>query len=174
MRTTFVILLVVACVMSSLVVAARAQSAASSPAVEPSGAIDANGENATPADGQGENRFTAVDVYVDSGDEPLAAYQFELTATAGEFRIVGVEGGSHIAFAEPPYYDPAALMQDRIIIASFNTGDDLPTGRTRIARIHVQIVGNQEPTFVVELDVAASADGSALKVNTDLQRGATP
>ena len=105
-------------------------------------------------------RFSWVDIYLDSGAVPLAAYQFELTAATGDFQIVGVEGGEHPAFREAPYYDPAALMNDRIIIAAFNTGDDLPSGRTRIARIHVQITGDQTPDYVVNLTVAATADGT--------------
>jgi hypothetical protein len=107
-------------------------------------------------------RFAAVDVYVDSGEKPLAAYQFELTAKTGSFKIVGVEGGEHAAFAPPPYYDPAALSRDRIIIAAFNTGTDLPTGKTRVARIHVRITGNEDPEYVVKLTVAAAANGEPL------------
>jgi hypothetical protein len=109
-----------------------------------------------------EVRFAAVDVYVDSGTQALAAYQFELTAAAGEFRIVGVEGGEHAAFSAPPYYDPAALMNDRIIIAAFNTGTDLPAGKTRVARVHVQITGNEDPQYVVKLMVAGDADGKPI------------
>ena len=118
-------------------------------------------------------RFAAVDVYFDSGDAPLAAYQFELSALAGVFKIVGIEGGEHPAFTEPPYYDPKALSQDRIIIAAFNTGDDLPTGKTRVARIHVQIVGNAAPTFDVKVIVAASADGESVSVETTIRPAAS-
>lgn len=109
-------------------------------------------------------RFAAVDVSFDSGEAALAAYQFELSASSGEFKIVGVEGGEHAAFTEPPYYDPKALSQDRIIIAAFDTGDDLPTGKTRVARIHVEIIGNIAPTFDVQVIVAASADGQSIPV----------
>ena len=107
-------------------------------------------------------RFAAVDVCVDAGDTPLAAYQFELAAEVGEITIVGVEGGEHAAFKEPPYYDPAALMNNRIIIAAFNTGKDLPTGKTRVARIHLQVGGETEPKYVVKLHTAASADGKRI------------
>jgi hypothetical protein len=109
-------------------------------------------------------RFAAVDVFLDSDDTELAAYQFELTASTGEFKIVGVEGGEHPAFARPPYYDPKALSRDRIIIAAFNTGDDLPKGKTRVARIHVQIIGNETPAFNVKVTVAASAEGKSVSV----------
>jgi hypothetical protein len=121
-----------------------------------------------------EVRFAAVDVYVDSGTQALAAYQFELSAAAGEFRIVGVEGGEHAAFAGPPYYDPAALMNDRIIIAAFNTGANLPTGRTRVARVHVQISGNEEPAYSVKLVVAGDADGKPITATASVSATPTP
>ncbi len=114
--------------------------------------------------GQPVVRFAAVDVYFDSGESALAAYQFELSASEGDFRIVGVEGGEHAAFAEPPYYDPQALSQDRIIIAAFNTGDDLPTGKTRVARVHVEIIGNIALAFDIKVIVAVSADGESIPV----------
>ena len=116
-------------------------------------------------------RFAPVHIYLDSGSSPLAAYQFELKATAGTIKIVGVEGGEHAAFGEAPYYDPAALAQDRIIIAAFNTGSDLPTGRTRIATIHLQITGDTEPEYELELTIAADAEGQELPAELTLQRG---
>lgn len=112
--------------------------------------------------------FAAVDVFIDSGKEPLAAYQFELTAKRGAFKIVGVEGGEHAAFAQPPYYDPAALMRDRIIIAAFNTGGDLPNGRTRVARIHIEYEGNQTPEIGVELSVTADSGGQSIPATADV------
>lgn len=116
-------------------------------------------------------RFAPVHIYLDSGNKPLAAYQFELKATTGQIRIVGVEGGEHPAFQESPYYDPAALMNERIIIAAFNTGDDLPTGRTRIATIHLQVLGDAEPQYELDLAVAADADGRELAAELALEKG---
>ena len=72
-------------------------------------------------------RFAPLHIYLDSGNQPLAAYQFELKAMAGQIKIVGVEAGEHPAFKQPPYYDPAALMNNRIIIADFK-----PRGRIEI------------------------------------------
>ena len=114
--------------------------------------------------------FAAVDVFIDSGKEPLAAYQFELTAKKGAFKIVGVEGGEHRAFSQPPYYDPAALMQDRIIIAAFDTGCDLPSGRTRVARIHIEYEGNQTPEIGVELNVTADNSGQAIPASAEVSQ----
>jgi len=116
-------------------------------------------------------RFAPLHIYLDSGDQPLAAFQFELEATAGQIEIVGVEGGQHAAFEEAPYYDPAALANDRIIIAAFNTGQDLPKGRTRIATIHLQIVGDTEPEYELNLTVAADADGREIPAKIAFEKG---
>ena len=113
-----------------------------------------------PAQDNGRVRFRAVDVIIDTGDAPLAAYQFELAAETGTIAIVGVEGGEHPAFAEPPYYDAAALQKNHIIIAAFSTQTDLPAGKVRVARVHVQVTGDTEPEYVVVLRVAASPDGT--------------
>lgn len=106
-------------------------------------------------------RFTSVDIFVDSGKEPLSAYQFELLARRAEVKIVGVEGGDHPAYASPPYYDPAALSRNRIIIAAFNTGDQLPTGKSRVARLHLQVTGAM-PEFTTRLEVAGNTKGQAI------------
>lgn len=116
-------------------------------------------------------RFAAVDVYVNSQDRPLAAYQFQLKVNRGQVMIVGVEGGEHEAFIKPPYYDPAALMKGRIIIAAFNTGHDLPQGKTRVARVHVQIRGEVRPEYAVALAVAASRDGKEIPATITVEQG---
>jgi hypothetical protein len=132
-------------------------------------------------------RFAPVHIYLDSGGTPLAAYQFELVCSvpvrASEsnasrrhyepaVRIVGVEGGEHPAFNDAPYYDPAALANDRIIIAAFHTGADLPAGRTRIATIHLQIPADAKPEYELKLAVAADAQGHELPAEITLRRGA--
>ncbi|MBM4029554.1 MAG: hypothetical protein FJ280_29770 [Planctomycetes bacterium] len=88
-------------------------------------------------------------------------------------KIVGVEGGAHPAFREAPYYDPAALMNDRIIIAAFHTGKDLPSGRTRIATIHLQVPADAEPRYELKLTVAADANGGNLPAKLNLETGET-
>jgi len=135
----------------------------------------------------GKVRFAPVHVYLDPGGEPLAAYQFELVCSvpvraypAGEdnasrrhyepeVKIVGVEGGEHPAFKDAPYYDPAALMNDRIIIAAFNTSRDLPTTRTRIATIHLQIPADAEPQYDLRLTIAADAEGHSLDAISSME-----
>ena len=116
-------------------------------------------------------RFAPLHIFLDSGNQPLAAFQFELKAAAGQIKIVGVEGGQHEAFKEAPYYDPAALANDRIIIAAFNTGSELPKGRTRIATIHLQIIGDAEPQYELKLIVAADADGKEIPAEITFEKG---
>jgi len=116
-------------------------------------------------------RFAPLYIYLDSGNRPLAAFQFELKAAAGQIKIVGVEGGQHKAFKEAPYYDPAALANDRIIIAAFNTGRELPKGRTRIATVHLQIIGEAEPDYELKLTVAADADAKEIPAGISFEKG---
>ncbi len=105
--------------------------------------------------------FSFVDVFVDSHGKPLAAYQFELRASGADVKLVGIEGGEHAAFAKPPYYDPKALLTERIVIAAYNTGADLPSGKTRVARLMVR-VGEGKPKYDVTLQVASSSDAKPL------------
>ena len=116
-------------------------------------------------------RFAPLHIYLDSGNRNLAAYQFELKAAAGQIKIVGVEGGGHKAFKEAPYYDPAALAKDRIIIAAFSTGSNLPKDRTRIATIHLQIIGDAEPEYELKLVVAGDADGKEIPAEISFEKG---
>ena len=124
-----------------------------------------------PAEAPAGVRFAWVDLYVDAGDAPIAAYQLELAATAGDVTIVGIEGGDHRAFAEPPYYDPMALRDsERVVLGAFDTGDDLPAGRTRVARVHVRLAG-PAPTYDLTLTAAATAGGTEIDAEASLIEG---
>jgi hypothetical protein len=107
-------------------------------------------------------RFEALDVFVDSGNHPLAAWQLELISDTPGIEIVGIEGGEHVAFQEPPYYDARAMYNNRVILASFDTGRELPTGRTRIARIHVHVTGTGLCEYRTKLDAAATINGQRI------------
>lgn len=119
-------------------------------------------------------RFRPVQIYVDSGEQALAAYQIELVVTSGNARIVGVEGGEPAAFRPAPYYDPAALKGGRIIIAAFNTGNDLPHGKLRVATVHVEETGAGAPVYQAKLIVAATSSGKPIEarvwIATDADR----
>jgi len=120
---------------------------------------------------QSNVRFAPLHIYLDSGNKSLAAFQFELKAATGQIKIVGVEGGQHEAFEEAPYYDPAALANDRIIIAAFDTGSELPNGRTRIATIHLQIIGDAEPDYELKLTLAADANANEIPDKISFEKG---
>ena len=123
---------------------------------------------------QGPVRFGAVHVYVDSGDKPLAAYQVEVTAKTGNVTLVGLEGGDHAAFKPAPYYDPRALLHNKVIVAAFSTASDLPRGRTRVATLMVQVVGNVEPTYAATLHTAASGDGKEISAHASVTPAVPP
>ena len=112
-----------------------------------------------------------LDVYVDAGGRQLAAYQFELEVIAGDVKIVGVEGGDHQAFAEPPYYDPRALKGGRIIIAAFNIKAELPATKVKVARLHVMISGAVEPQYRIKLQTTADRDGNKVQGEITIETG---
>jgi hypothetical protein len=111
-------------------------------------------------------RFQAVEIFADSQTAALAAYQLEFTVTSGNAKIVGIEGGEHPAFAEAPFYDPKAIQQERVILDAFSmqSADKLPTGKTRVATIHLQISSSDQLKFETKLTAAASSDGSRIAV----------
>jgi hypothetical protein len=124
--------------------------------------------SAQSSDGQERSsRFVAVDVFVDSNNQPLAAYQLEFVSANRTARIVGIEGGEHPAFVQPPYYDPKAMQGERVIIAAFSTNAvaQLPSGRTRVATIHIQADSAAELKWNFRLHTAASVEGRRLKAN---------
>jgi hypothetical protein len=107
-------------------------------------------------------RFIMVELILDSGQQPLAAYQVTLAVTNNGAKIVGIEGGESPAFKEPPYYDPKAIQQERVILAAFSTApaSQLPKGKTRVATVHLQLRGQDSPHCAMEVQVAAGPDGS--------------
>ena len=114
-------------------------------------------------------RFFAVDVYVNSLGMPLGAYQIEIADPTGASRIVGIEGGGHRAFHEPPFYDRAALQSNRVIIAAYSTLPQLPRSRTRVATLHLRVVGEIEPELLALTQVAISAKGTKIPVTVHLE-----
>ena len=117
-------------------------------------------------------RFETVEVFIDSKDQPLAAYQFEFKSFAADVTVVGIEGGDPAAFKTPPYYDPEALSQGRLIVAGFNTGADLPKGKNRIATLHIQVKGNAVPVYEASLTVSATTGGKPVPAAIFTARGA--
>ena len=118
---------------------------------------------------QADERFQAVDVYVNAGNALLAAWQVELHDPSGRTKIVGVEGGEHAAFRAAPYYDPRALTKGRIVLAAYQTKGVLPTGRTRVARLHLLVSGPSEPELQATITAAVSPDGRDLQATVELE-----
>ena len=115
--------------------------------------------------------FFPLNIYIDSSANDLAAYQFELYTGSSQVKIVGVEGGDSAAFKEPPYYDPAALANNRIIIAAFNNGDNLPKGKTKVATIHLQAPTDYESAFELSLTLAATKGGQKIQAQISFEKG---
>jgi hypothetical protein len=118
-------------------------------------------------------RFVAVDIYLNSA-EPVAAWQFELQDRNGLMKIVGVENGASAAYSPAPYYDREAVQlgtADRIIVADFSLAEpsQLPSGRTRVATLHLMLTGPGEPAFELDLVTAVRHDGRTIDASITLE-----
>ncbi len=116
-------------------------------------------------------RFLAVDVYLQAG-EPVAAWQFELSGDNS--KVVGVENGESSAFAGTPYYDREAVQRgtaDRIVVADFSLAppDALPSGRIRIATLHLVLEDTRQPEFDLNLVTAVTYDGATIKASIAIE-----
>lgn len=120
------------------------------------------------ADGSGAGcatTFAWIEIWIDSGDRPLAAWQAELRLLTPGARIAGIEGGEPAAFREPPYYDPKALRAERAVLAAFSTAaqESLPRGRCRVATVHVEMPDGAMPESALVLETAAGPDGTTFE-----------
>ena len=126
--------------------------------------------------------FSFVDVFIDSGTTPLAAYQVELVGhIAGDdgqnpaaVTIVGVEGGAAAPFRDAPYYDPSAMQGERVIIGALSTlpADQLPRGKVRVARVHMMTTGTTVgPLCTLTLTTAAGPDAGRINAEASWQVG---
>lgn len=119
-----------------------------------------------------EIRFVPARLVIDAGDAPLAAFQVEVITETGRVELVGLEGNGALPFQNPPYYDPQALQRDEVVVAGFSTAAaaGLPTGRVRVATLHLQVTG-PAPKFRVALRAAAAPDGRRLAASATLEVG---
>jgi len=115
---------------------------------------------------EGRTRFCAVDIYLDPNGSPLAAYQIEFAVSNVTAKIVGIEGGENAAFREPPFYDSKAMQRDRVVLGAFSTANStqLPSARTRVARVHLQLSGANSPQYELKIQAAADSDGKRILV----------
>ena len=130
------------------------------------GALVAGAATAAASD-ESPAEFRAVDVILDPRGAALAAYQLEITLRGQPGDIVGLEGGAAGAFADAPYYDPAALQAGRIIIAAFSLAADLPRAPVRVATLHLRM--GRQTTVEPRLIVAANADGATISALLSLR-----
>ena len=118
-------------------------------------------------------RFEAVDIYLNSAD-PIAAWQFELNNRHGLMKVVGVEKGESAAYARVPYYDREAVRlgeADRIVVADYSLADnaELPSGRTRIATVHLMLSGDDDTDLNLFLITATKYDGRAIDASVSFE-----
>ena len=111
-----------------------------------------------------DSPFFSVDLLVEPGGEPLAAWQLAFHDKNGAVRIVGIEGGEHAAFSKAPYFDPQAMAGDRVLLGAYSTDGDLPVADTRVARVHLERLEGAKgaPSFELRLLVAVNARGRPL------------
>ena len=120
--------------------------------------------------GARQERFEAVEVWIDAGTEELAAWQVRLADPTGRVRIVSVEGGEHPAFAEAPYYDLRAIDGEEIVLAAFSLEEELPRGETRVARVHLLVQGDTDVNLTSTLEVATDGNGTELTARALLRK----
>ena len=155
MRSSILILSMIALVCSVIIAAPRTN------APQP--------DTQTP-DESSSVRFMPFEVFIETGDQPLAAYQFEFVASDANARVVGIEGGDHPAFKKPPYYDPKAMKNERVIVAAFslNAPDSLPSGRVRIATIHMMFTGDVPVKTTAKLKACGTVGGMPIQATIDV------
>ena len=120
------------------------------------------------ATGGTQVRFVPVAVFLDS-PEPVAAWQFELKDRNASMKVVGVENGGSDAFQRAPYYDKKAVTRgdaDRIVVADYSLAEasELPSGRVRVATVHLMLDG--EADYELNLVTANAADGRPIEKAT--------
>jgi hypothetical protein len=112
--------------------------------------------------------FIAVDVFVDPHGKPLACYQAQISASAGDATLVGVAGGDAATFNEAPYYDPRALQSRRIILGAYSLAPQLPVAPTHVATLMLRVNGTATPHLDAGVMVAGSTDGKQIPADVTL------
>jgi hypothetical protein len=117
-------------------------------------------------------RFVTYDLFVDPGARPLAAYQVDVRCTTNDALLTGLEGGDAVPFRDAPYYDPRALVNERIVVAAYSTAGEIAPGKARVARLHLRVEGKTDPKFEVTVTAAAGPDGVAIDATAAVERTA--
>jgi len=117
----------------------------------------------------GETRILTYDIMLDVGSRALAAFQIEISMSAPDTaRVTGmlVRGGDHPALQRQPLFDNQRVSRPgartTFTIANFDTGNDLPSGDVRVARIVLIVVGPGNPGVTARLVIAAGPEGALI------------
>lgn len=128
------------------------------------GAVSASSPLAAPPAPEGT--FAAFDLMVDPHGKPLAAWQVEVSGKAGDFQLVGLEGGDG-AFDAPPHYDPKAMEagRSRVVVAAFSLAKaaKLPHGPARVASVHAWV----KPGAKLDARLVVAADENGTPIGAD-------
>lgn len=115
-------------------------------------------------------RTAAVDVYVDTLEQPLAGYEIEVAGDRGRLAVTGVEGGDPMGFSDPPACRTGP--DGKTVISASCRGQYFPVGKTRVARLSIRMAGSDPPRWHrVRLRHAAAPDGERLQARLVLSRG---
>jgi hypothetical protein len=117
---------------------------------------------------KGKISFSTADVYVDSNNDELAAYQIDIKYDKEKIKIVGLEGGTG-GFNKPPFYDQAGLEGGHIILAAFVSDDkQAKKGSSSVARLHLQTTGCPPFELKTEPVAAAKPGGKSIPVKVKI------
>lgn len=116
--------------------------------------------------------FSVLRLEIDPSGAELSGWQLRADFGKSDARIVGIEGGASPAFTAPPYYDPRALNGGEIVLAALARGQELPTGRTTVAVLHVEHDPSGLPPLEVSELIAVGADGDEIEAAVIQENGA--
>ena len=116
--------------------------------------------------------FAVYDVYIECGTEPLAAYQLKISDRRAAVKILSVEGGQHASFANAPKFDEKAIQRDVIKVAAFSLAarDKLPSGRVRIASLHVEVGPGLTPDWNAIVQAAGGPGGRKISAEVSISK----
>lgn len=117
-------------------------------------------------------QFAVYDVFVDAGKEKLAAYQLKISDERAAVKILSVEGGEPASFTEAPKFYPKAIQRDVIKIAAFSLDapEKLPSGRMRVASLHVEIGPGLTPDWKATVEAAAGPKGKKISATVSISK----
>ncbi len=156
---------------------ATAQAQPASRTTQPSSPLIAAGviRDVDPEAAGRPGRFLSIPLTIDPQGTALAAYQIEITARRGTFKVVGVgtpvrpvdeRGGSVFPGTDPPRYDrdaAAAGPIDRLIVADFSLkpAQQLPTAVVTVATVEVYVedLNFSADDLILTLQAAADPQG---------------